>query len=66
MDFNKIVLELLKKDERSISWLARKVSKSRQNMFSILAANNPTSRVIEDISAVFNLKVSEFIALGED
>lgn len=66
MDFNKIVLGLLKKDERSISWLARKMEKSRQNMASILSANNPTSKVIEDTSAVFNMKVSEFIALGED
>lgn len=65
MDFNKIVLELLAKDERSISWLARKLNKSRQNMASILAANNPTSKMIEDVAGVFNMKMSEFVELGE-
>ncbi len=66
MDFNKIVSKLLEDDERSVSWLARRLAKSRQNMSSILESNNPTSKVVEEVAGVFGLKVSEFVALGEE
>ncbi len=69
MDFNKIVSKLLEDDKngtRSVSWLARRLSKSRQNTASVLETNNPTLKTIESIAKVFGLTASELLALGEE
>lgn len=65
MKFKKIVGELIKKEDRSVSWLGRQTGRSPQAMRKILQSENPTIGTIKQIAGVFNMTEVEFIKLGE-
>ena len=65
MKFKKIVGELLKKDDRSVSWLGRQTGRSPQAMRQVLLSENPTIGTIKQIAEIFKMTEAEFIKLGE-
>ena len=66
MNLKKIVDKLLESDERTVSWLGRKIGRSPQNLRHALLSENPQINLVKDISEVFEMEVSEFIKLGEE
>lgn len=65
MKFKKIVDGLLEADERTVSWLGRKLNRSPQNMRHALLSDNPPIKLIKEVAEVFNLTEVEFIELEE-
>ena len=61
MNFKKTVEKLLDDNERSLSWLGRKLGKSPQNMQAYLKTNNPKMTFLKEVAAVFEMDETEFI-----
>lgn len=66
MEFKEIVDKLLKKDDRSVSWLGRQTGRTPQAMRKALLSKNPTIGTINQVAGIFNITGVELIALGEE
>lgn len=51
--------------DQTIGWMADQMGVSRQRISKIANSDTATPRTIRRMSEIFNLKCSEFIALGE-
>lgn len=61
MFFNKNVKYLCLKTNTSLTKLATLLHTSKQSLNSILNTNNPTARIIIDVSKIFNISIDELL-----
>jgi hypothetical protein len=59
-----VKIALINADKRQ-GWLANKVGMTDPALSTMLSTNRPHSSAIDKLAAAFDMKVSEFIALGE-
>ena len=64
MDFKGVVEHLL--DGRPITWIAKKLEKTRQNMESFLSNNNPKMDSIKEVAKVFEMDEIKFLQIWSD
>lgn len=65
MNVGKSTKIALVKNDRSQGWLAEQLGVSRQRATAIANSETVGAKILERLAAVFNMSVSEFIALGE-
>ena len=65
MNISKSVKIALAKNEKSMIWLAEQLGVTRQQASVLANKNGLNTKNIEKLAAAFDMKVSEFIALGE-
>lgn len=65
MNFRKSVKICLAKYEKDMTWLAGELDVLPSSLSSILANNHPRGVILEKTANAFEIKVSEFVALGE-
>lgn len=61
MYFNQNVKYLCVINNISLTYLAKLLNTSKQSLNSILKANNPTARVIIDISNIFKISIDNLL-----
>jgi len=66
MNLGKSIKVALAKREQVPSWLAIKLSITRQRMNQIIRTGKTTSKTMEKIASALEMNLSELIALGED
>lgn len=59
-----VKLALIESDKRQ-TWLAGEMGLTDSALSSLLVTNRPNAGAIEKMAKAFNMKVSEFVALGE-
>lgn len=65
MNVGKSVKVAIAKSEKSVGWLATELGVGRVRASVIANSEKASQETIEKLASVFNMKVSEFIALGE-
>ena len=65
MNISKSVNVALAKEGETKLWLSEQMGVSVETIYRRMAVNNPTSVSIQKFADVFNMKPSEFVALGE-
>lgn len=65
MNVKKSVQLLLLKNDRNMVWLAEELGITRQASYQLINRRTFTPANLERLAELFDLKVSEFIALGE-
>ena len=65
MNIKKSVKIALAKSDKRQGWLADKLDMKEASLSSIMHVNKPSSANINKLAGAFDMKVSEFIALGE-
>ena len=65
MNIKKSVKIALAKADKRQGWLAKELGMKDATLSSILHVNKPSSANINKLAGAFDMKVSEFIALGE-
>lgn len=65
MNIKKSIKIALAKADKRQSWLANKLDMKEASLSSIIHVNKPSSANISRIAGAFDMRVSEFIALGE-
>ncbi len=66
MDISKSVQIALIKAGKNKGWLAGQLEVSHQRVSQICGSTTCNSNLIQRMAGVFNMKPSEFIALGEE
>jgi plasmid maintenance system antidote protein VapI len=66
MHVGRSVKVALAKQDKTQQWLADKLGVSRTRTSTIANAEDAGSPLLRRLAAAFSMKVSEFIALGED
>jgi hypothetical protein len=66
MDISRSVGICLVRTKMEKRELAKLLGKSKQTVSALCSAKTCGGKMLEDLSAVFDMKVSELVALGED
>jgi len=65
VNIGKSVKVALAQHEKDVSWLKKQANVSRQSAWLYSTKRNQGAEVIQKLASIFDMKESEFIALGE-
>lgn len=66
MNIKRSINIALAKEDKDKSWLLEQLGMKQPQLSALIKANKANTATINRIAVVFNMKLSEFIALGEE
>lgn len=66
MNLKKSITTALENEGRTSRWLINKLGMHEASYYRMLSLNSTRMATLEILASVFGMKVSEFVALGED